>query len=55
MAQDDWDAGHTFDPDDFHEFKKIAKECGFNVNKKDFDKYFEYLEDIRYKANNEEY
>lgn len=55
MAQDDWDAGHTFDPDDFHEFKKIAKECGFNVNEKDFDKYFEYLEDIRYKANNEEY
>ena len=52
MAQDDWDCGHTFDPDDFHEFKKICKECGFDVDNNDFNLYFEYIEDCRHKANN---
>ena len=42
-----WESGHGYDPDDFSYFKKVCKEDGYNVTEADFDKYFEYLDEIR--------
>ena len=47
MANIDFEVGHTFDPDDFDYFKKVCKEDGWNVTEEDFQKYFEYLDEIR--------
>lgn len=46
-AEITWESGHGYDPDDFSYFKKVCKEDGWNVTEEDFQKYFEYLDEIR--------
>ena len=47
LAKNDFESGHPFDPYDFEYFKHICKDDGFDVIKSDFDKYFEYFDEIR--------
>ena len=53
MAEDDFECGHPFDPDDFNEFKKIVKgDTGLEVSHEDFNKYFEFFDEVREQAYN---
>ena len=47
MANLDFEVGHIYDPDDFDYFKRVCGEDGWNVTEEDFQKYFEYLDEIR--------
>lgn len=47
VAEDDFEAGKTFDIDDFSQFKKLCKEDGYIVTREDFDFYFNCLDEIR--------
>lgn len=47
LARLDYESGHPFDPYDFEYFKHICKDDGYDVAEADFDKYFEYLDEIR--------
>ena len=47
LARLDYESGHPFDPYDFEYFKNGCKEDGYDVNEADFDKYFEYFDEIR--------
>ena len=48
FAEDDYEAGYPFDPDDFNEFKRICKEgSGLEMNESDFEAYFEYYNEIK--------
>ena len=46
-AKMDWESGHPYDPDDFSYFKRVCREDGYNVTEDDFNKYFEYFDEIR--------
>ena len=48
MAKNDYEVGHTFDPYDFEYFKHGCKDDGYDVTEADFDKYFEYFDEIRF-------
>lgn len=48
-AEMGWESGHPFDPDDFSYFKRVCKEDGYNVNEKDFQKYWEYFDECKAK------
>ena len=52
-AKISWESGHSYDPDDFSYFKKVCKEDGYDVTEADFDKYFEYFDEIRSEANSQ--
>ena len=47
LAKLDYESGHPFDPYDFEYFKNGCKEDGYDVTEDDFDKYFEYFDEIR--------
>lgn len=47
LAKLDYESGHPFDPYDFEYFKNGCKEDGYDVTEADFDKYFEYFDEIR--------
>lgn len=46
-AEEDFENGQIMDSDDFNQFKKIAKDSGYEVNEKDFEYYFECIENAR--------
>ena len=51
LANLDYDVGHTYDPDDFSYFQRCCKDDGWDVTEEDFEKYFEYLDEVRAEAN----
>lgn len=53
LARDTYEAGHPYDPYDFSLFRRECAEEGFSVTQKDFDKYFEYFDELRYDEYNE--
>lgn len=48
-AESDYEVGKPMDPDDFSLFKHMGHDDGYSLTQKDFDKYFEYFEDCKYK------
>lgn len=51
LAESDFTVGHHMNSDDFEEFKKIALKNGIKVTPEDFNKYFDYFNELR---NNED-
>ena len=47
FAYETCDLDEEFDETEFSEFKKVCKENGYNVTKKDFKIYLDYVRDIR--------
>lgn len=47
LAKNDYESGHPFDQYDFEYFKHGCKEDGYDVTEDDFNKYFEYFDEIR--------
>ena len=48
MAEEDFECGHPFDPDDFNNFKKgIKEDTGLEVSHTDFVLYFNFIDEIR--------
>lgn len=45
-AQDTYESGQPYSSDDFDLFCRIGKEDGFELTQNDFDKYFEYLDEV---------
>lgn len=51
MAEDDFECGHPFDPDDFDEFKKgVEEDIDIKVTHEDFELYFAFFDEVREQA-----
>jgi hypothetical protein len=47
MAREHWECGHPFSSDDFRYFQGICKDDGFDVNRDDWNYYWECYDDCR--------
>lgn len=47
LAKEEFEVGHTQDPDDFREFRANLSIDGYIATQRDFDYYFECLDEIR--------
>lgn len=47
MAEEAWETGHPFDSDDFRLFQRVCKDDGYEVNRNDWDYYWECFDDCR--------
>lgn len=50
FAREGWETGHPMDSDDFDEFKHICKDDGFDVDKADWNYYWECFYNCRSEA-----